>query len=119
MTLSMAKKIKLEEPIAIKQVLEQVFKNLDMDGKMDDYKVMQAWNSFLSGAAKPAMAKKLKEYTFAHRITRERILVIGVRSAVMANELQFMKAMLENKFKELIQEQQLPEISGIVFELRA
>jgi hypothetical protein len=85
---------------------------------MDDFKILQAWNGFVGTAAQTAMAKKLQEYTFAHRITRERVLVVGVRSAVMANELQFMKPMLEAKFVDLIAKQDLPEIEGIVFELR-
>ncbi|MDA0771688.1 MAG: hypothetical protein O3C63_01965 [Cyanobacteria bacterium] len=135
----MAKRIKLAEPVGIKEVLSQVFKNLEIDGKMDDFKIMQAWDGFLSTATKPLLAKKLKEYTFAHRVTRhpakqgfasedkedfcskstiERILIIGVRSAVMANELQFMKPMLQKKFKELMIELELPEIAEIAFELR-
>ena len=141
----MAKRIKLAEPVGIKEVLSQVFKNLEIDGKMDDFKIMQAWDGFLSTATKPLLAKKLKEYTFAHRVTRhpakrslasdvdtkevgtvqstssvvERILIIGVRSAVMANELQFMKPMLQKKFKELMIKLELPEIAEIAFELRS
>lgn len=114
----MKKRSKLADPLPIKDVLSSLFKGMEIEGKMDDFKVMQAWDGFLGTAAKPAMSKKLQEYTFAHRINRERMLIIGVRSAVMANELQFMKPMLETKFVELIAKQDLPEISGIVFELR-
>ncbi|MBT6843439.1 MAG: hypothetical protein HOA17_06540 [Candidatus Melainabacteria bacterium] len=115
----MAKRAKLADPVGIKGVLSQVFKNLEIDGKMDDFKIMQAWDGFLTTATKPLLAKKLKEYTFAHRVTRERSLVIGVRSAVMANELQFMKPMLQKKFIELVVELELPVIAEIAFELRS
>lgn len=114
----MKRKVKLEDPISIKDVLPDVFKGLNIEGKMDDLKIIRLWDSFIKDSLKPALANKLKKYTFVHRIDRERNLVIGVRSAVMANELQFLKAMLEKKFQDLLVDYKLPQIRKLLFELR-
>ena len=114
----MPKKTKLEDPIAIKDVLPGVFKGLNIEGKMDDLKVIRLWDVFVKDNLKPALAKKLQEYTFVHRISRERDLIIGVRSAVMANELQFLKPMLEEKFFQLLKDYNLAKVRSILFELR-
>ncbi|MDD9898322.1 MAG: hypothetical protein OXU45_04895, partial [Candidatus Melainabacteria bacterium] len=98
--------------------LPSVFKGLNIEGKMGDLKIIRLWDNFLKDSLKPALSKKLQEYTFVHRIDRERDLVIGVRSAVMANELQFLKPMLEKKFFELLEDYDLPHIRAILFELR-
>ncbi len=113
----MAKKIKLEDPIPLKGVLEQLFKSYEVDGKMDDYKIMLAWHDYLTSALDSKHAELLKSNTSAHRITKERHLMIAVKAAVIANELQFMKAMLEEGFKEHIKALGYKSIKKIVFAL--
>ena len=115
----MRRKFKLDDPIQVKLVLEQVFKNLNLDEKMQDYKIMLLWNEFLASAANPELASKLQKFTSAHRITLDRALVIGVRSAVIANELQFIKPMLEERFIKLIAEYKYKPINKLVFEMRS
>ncbi len=114
----MAKKIKLDDPIQVKGILEQVFKNLNLDEKMQDYKIILLWNEFLASAANPELAAKLQKFTSAHRVTPERALVIGVKSAVIANELQFIKPMLEERFISLVKEQGYEAINKLIFEMR-
>ncbi len=114
----MAKKVKLEDPLPVKGILEQVFKHLNLDEKMQDYKIMLLWEQFLSTAANPELAKKLQKFTTAHRMTQDRALVIGVKSAVIANELQFIKPMLEERFIKLVADQGYQAVKGLVFEMR-
>ena len=115
----MRKKLKLEDPIQVKGILEQVFKNLNLDEKMQDYKTMLLWNEFLRTAANPELAKKLQKFTSAHRITTDRGLVIGVSSAIIANELQFIKPMLEERFIKLVTEYGYKPVHKLIFEMRS
>lgn len=86
---------------------------LKLDEKIKDYRIMQAWDDFVQTQLDSAFQK----YLFAHRISKDRKLVIGVRSAVLANELQFAKIEIENNFLQFLTSD-LPEIKGIIFELR-
>lgn len=114
----MAKKIKLEDPILVKGVLEELFKTYEIEGKTEDYKIMLAWQDYLSTALDPSHAQLLKSNTTAHRITKERHFMVAVKAAVIANELQFMKASLEEGFKEYLRVAGYKGIKKIVFELR-
>lgn len=115
----MARKIKLEDPIQVKGILEQLFRDLNLDEKIQDYKIIQLWNEFLASAANPELATKLQKFTSAHRVTLDRALVVGVKSAVIANELQFIKPMLEKRFINLVAEYEYEAISKLVFEMRS
>ena len=75
---------------------------------------MLYWKKFIRENTSDMIA----DNTFAHRFTKERKLVIGVKSAVIANELQFIKAIVEKEFIKEVQEYDR-EIKGIVFELRS
>jgi hypothetical protein len=108
-----SKKIKQEDLLPVKGVLDKVFHDLDLDTKSQDYTIMQAWAVFTQANTSATIARN----TFAHRINQDRKLVIGVRSAVLANELQFIKAKLEQDFMACIET--IPrKINGLVFELR-
>jgi len=98
----------------IRAVLEQVFQDLDLDEKIKDYKILQEWDFFSSDKLSPSVQK----YTFAHRISKDRKVVIGVRSAVIANELQLSKVIIEKNFLETIKSFNRG-IKGLVFELRS
>jgi hypothetical protein len=75
---------------------------------------MLSWAKFAEENLDKFLATKIS----AHRISKDRKLVLGVKSAVIANDLQFKKTDLEKKFLDSLDDN-LPKISGIVFELRA
>lgn len=108
-----SKRGKQEDLLPLKGVLEKLVGDLNLDSKSVDYTIMQAWGAYAQANTSDTIARN----TFAHRINQERKLVIGVRSAVLANELQFIKAKLEKDFMTTIEE--LPrKITGLIFELR-
>lgn len=110
---------KLEEPIQVQNILQQVFKDLNLDEKIKDYQIMQLWAEFCKNLANPDLGAKLNKYSFAHRINNDRSLVIGVKAAVLANELQFIKNLLEIEFSKAVEQRDLPVIKKLVFELRS
>lgn len=97
-----------------KSILEKVFKDLSLDEKIQDFEIMKSWKSFSAERS----SKSIANNTFAHRITKDRKLIIGVKSAIIANELQFQKAKLEKNFIVYIKDLSR-KISGISFELRS
>lgn len=115
-------KSKQDDLLPVKGVLDQVFKDLDLDEKMFDFTIMQAWDKFIQSYGKGSIAKQ----TQAHRITKDRGLVVGVKSAVIANELQFIKPKLEQAFLDYLYEHhdlkskpRARQINRLVFELRS
>jgi hypothetical protein len=115
-------KSKQDDLLPVKGVLDQVFKDLDLDEKIFDYTIMQAWDAFAKSYTKGSIAEQTK----AHRITKDRALVIGVKSAVIANELQFIKPKLEQAFLDYLYENhdlkskpRTRQITRLVFELRS
>lgn len=115
------RKTKQEDLIPLKGVLESVFKDLNLDEKIFDYTIMQAWDEFMKKSK-----GSLATHTFAHRITKERALVVGVKSAVVANELHFVKPKLEQAFLDYLYEHhdlkskpRARQINKLVFELRS
>lgn len=112
------KRIKLEEPVKVQNILKKVFKDLNLDEKIKDYQIMQLWEVFCENLPNPDLASKLSKYSFAHRINNDRSLIIGVKAAVLANELQFIKTLIEAEFIKTLSQEDLPEIKKLVFELR-
>jgi hypothetical protein len=115
------RKTKQEDLLPLKGVLESVFKDLNLDEKIFDYTIMQAWNEFMKRSK-----GTLGTHTFAHRITKDRALVIGVKSAVVANELHFVKPKLEQDFLDYLYEHhdlkskpRSRQITKLIFELRS
>lgn len=98
----------------ITEVLESMSKKLKLDEKKKDFNIMLYWKEFILENTSELIAKN----TFAHRFTKDRKLVIGIKSAVIANELQFIKNIIEKEFLKEVQEYDR-EITGIVFELRS
>ena len=98
----------------ITEVLESMSEKLKLDEKKQDFNIMLYWKEFILENTSELIAKN----TFAHRFTKDRKLVIGVRSAVIANELQMIKAIVEKEFLKSVQEFDR-DITGIIFELRS
>lgn len=98
----------------ITEVLESMSKKLKLDEKKKDFNIMLYWKDFIRDNTSDLIANN----TFAHRFTKDRKLVIGIKSAVIANELQFIKNIIEKEFLKEVQEFDR-EITGIVFELRS
>jgi len=102
------------DPPTVGTVMEKVIKKLKLDDNYEDFEIMNYWAEFL----KEQGSESLLKYTFSHRISKERQLVIGIKSAVIANELQFIKADLEASFLEQLSGKFKKQIRGLVFELR-
>lgn len=98
----------------ITEVLDSMSKKLKLDEKKQDFNIMLYWKDFIRTNTSELIAKN----TFAHRFTKDRKLVIGIKSAVIANELQFIKNIIEQEFLKEVAEFDR-EIKGIVFELRS
>ena len=99
-------------------MIPPTLKKMDFDSKQLDHEIMQMWDKFVEDNLDPSISKN----SYAHRINRDRTLIVGVRSAVLANELQFLKKRVEEKFKGLIAsrpEKKFKPISKIAFELRS
>ncbi|MCE2928195.1 MAG: DUF721 domain-containing protein [Candidatus Caenarcaniphilales bacterium] len=103
-----------QEPALLGDLLPSILKKLKLDTKSLDYQIMLSWAKFAEENLDKFLATKIS----AHRISKDRKLVLGVKSAVIANDLQFKKTDLEKKFLDSLDDN-LPKISGIVFELRA
>lgn len=103
-----------KEPIQLSNLIESVANKLKLNDNFEDLLLMNYWSEFLYSVGSASLAK----YTFAHRISKDRKLFIGVRSAVIANELQFIKIELEKKFLDATQKKFKKNIKAIVFELR-
>lgn len=98
----------------ISEVLDSMSKKLKLHEKKKDFNIMLYWNDFIRENTSELIAKN----TFAHRFTKERKLVIGIKSAVIANELQFIKAIIEQEFLKEIAEFDR-DVKGLIFELRS
>ena len=98
----------------ITEVLESMNEKLKLNEKKKDFNIMLYWKKFI----RENTSEMLAENTFAHRFTKDRKLVIAVKSAVVANELQFIKAVIEKEFLKEVREYNR-EIKGLVFELRS
>lgn len=98
----------------IGSILDQVAKKLKLNDNYEDFEIMNHWSKFLTEQGSESLLK----YTFAHRISKERKLIIGIRSAVIANELQFIKKELESSFLTSVSAKFKRKINGLVFELR-
>jgi hypothetical protein len=104
-----------KEPIQLGNLIENIAHKLKFNDNYEDLLIMNYWSEFLNSVGSESLAK----YTFAHRISKDRTLFIGVRSAVIANELQFIKKELEKNFLESSEKKFKKNISSLVFELRA
>lgn len=100
----------MANPRSAKDVLEKVVKNLGIDKRMQELELMKLWSE--------VAGEKLAKSTFAHRIHKDKKIVIGVENAALANELQFLKAKLEARYTELSLERLGVPIKGLIFELR-
>lgn len=102
------------EPIPLSNLMDKVAKKLKLNDNYEDFEIMNHWSEFL----KEQGSESLLKYTFAHRISKERNLIIGIRSAVIANELQFIKAELEKSFLTSASSRFKRKVNGLSFELR-
>jgi hypothetical protein len=98
----------------ITEVLDSMSQKLKLHEKKKDFNIMLYWKDFIRANTSELIAKN----TFAHRFTKERKLVIGIKSAVIANELQFIKNVIEQEFLKEIAEFDR-DVKGLVFELRS
>jgi hypothetical protein len=98
----------------ITEVLASMSEKLKLDEKKQDFNIMLYWKDFIRENTSEIIAKN----TFAHRFTKDRKLVVGIKSAVIANELQMIKILIEKEFLKAVQEFDR-EITGLVFELRS
>ena len=97
----------------IEEVLGNLSEKLKLDEKKKDFSIMLFWKEFITENAGELIAKN----TSATRFTKDRKLVISIKSAVIANELQFSKAVIEEEFLEAVKPHER-DITGLVFELR-
>jgi hypothetical protein len=98
----------------INEVFDSLSKKLNLEEKKQDFNIMLFWKDFITDNSSELIAKN----TFAHRFTKDRKLVIGIKSAVIANELQMIKELLEKEFLKAIEKFDRT-VTGLVFELRS
>lgn len=98
----------------INEVFDSLSKKLNLEEKKQDFNIMLFWKDFITDNSSELIAKN----TFAHRFTKDRKLVIGIKSAVIANELQMIKVLLEKEFLKAIEKFDRT-VTGLVFELRS
>ena len=98
------------QPSQAKNMLTKVLENLGIKERLIEFELMKLWTEIAG--------EKLAKDTFAYRIIKSKTLVIGVRTAVLANELQFLKQELKTKFNKLAQKKFSRSINDIIFELR-
>ncbi len=99
----------------ISQDLSGLFTRLGLTKQLEGYKLLELWSQTLDDAPNSAL---LKSKTFAVKLNKNMDLLVGVRSAALANELQFLKPQLMANFNKLAAQQRLPAIKAIIFELR-
>lgn len=98
------------QPSQAKHMLTKVLENLGIKERLIEFELMKLWAE--------VAGDKLAKDTFAYRIVKSKTLVIGVNTAVLANELQFLKQELKAKFNKLAQQRFNRNINDIIFELR-
>lgn len=98
----------------INEVFDSLSKKLNLEEKKQDFNIMLFWKDFITDNSSELIARN----TFAHRFTKDRKLVIGIKSAVIANELQMIKVLLEKEFLKAIEKFDRT-VTGLVFELRS
>ncbi len=120
----MTKKLKIKQAdlTKIEADIKGLFTRLGMTRQLSGYELLNIWEPsidklFELHAPKIDIAV-LKAKTFPIKLNKKMELVVGVRSASLANELQFMKAVLLEAFAQVSEEHALPKIQGIIFELR-
>ncbi len=106
----------------INQDLSGLFSRLGLGKQLDAYKTMQLWQTaidelYRSNAPQLEIAV-LKSKTYAIKLNKNSELIVGVRSAALANELQFLKANLLVAFNRVCERARLAAVKGIIFELR-
>lgn len=79
-----------KQPVKSGDVLKKVFAGMGLEQKMKEFELFDSWAEIVG--------EKLAPKTFAYAIEKDRTLVVGVKSAVLANELQFLKRELTEKF---------------------
>ena len=120
------KRERQETLIPIKQLFTQITKNID---KHKHQSIFEIWKELKwENLGLPEIASRK---TFVDRITNDRKLVIAVKSAALANELQFHRVNLLNLINQSIKsvntnihqqekfsQDYIKEIRALVFELR-
>ena len=112
---------KQEDLLPIKKLFENVTRNID---KKRYYSIFQLWQEL-------EMPEAIKKRTFAHRMTKDLKLIVGVKHSALANELQFRKQELLELLNKAIHDanqelhqqkdfsqEYIKEVKGLVFELR-
>ncbi|MEB3315051.1 MAG: DciA family protein [Candidatus Melainabacteria bacterium] len=112
---------KQEDLLPIKKLFDSVARNID---KQRHYSIFQLWQEL-------EMPDSIKKRTFAHRVTKDMKLIVGVKHSALANELQFRKIELLNLLNQAISsansdmhgrkdfaQDYIKEVKALVFELR-
>ncbi len=106
----------------INQDLSGLFTRLGLGKQLEAYKTLQLWQTAIDELyrtnAPQIEAAVLKSKTFAIKLNKNSELVVGVRSAALANELQFLKASLVVTLNTVCERAGLAAVKGIIFELR-
>ena len=120
------KREKQENLIPINKLFSQITKNID---KNKHQSIFELWRELQwENLGLPDIVKRK---TFADWVTRDRKLIVGVKHAALANELQFHKEKLLNllnqaiknanksiHLKENFSQDYVKELRALVFELR-
>ncbi len=120
------KREKQEALIPISKLFSKITKNID---KNKHQSIFELWREMKwENIGLPDIVRRK---TFADRITRDQRLIVGVKHAALANELQFHKQNLLNLLNSSIKtanaaihnraefsQDYIKELRGLVFELR-
>jgi hypothetical protein len=113
--------IKEEFLTPISKLLKSSFEKFCPISAILDMEIMELWSKLMQEQA----SEKLRDMTLPNRISKDRKLFIGVKSAVVANEVQFMKKIFLEALNRMILDlnvgtgKNYSPIREIVFELRA
>ena len=120
------KREKQENLIPISKLFSKITKNIDKNKHQSIFEIWRElkWENL-------GLPDLVRRKTFADRITRDRKLVVGVKHAALANELQFHKKNLLNLLNSSIKtandsihkrsdfsQEYIKELRDLVFELR-
>ena len=96
-------------PVMLSSLFQGALEGLGIDEKMKDMQMLSIW--------KEVAGDKLAAKTFAYMIDKDKNAVIGVKSAPLAQELQFLKKDLEKKFNAIAEKRFNRTIKGLYFKL--
>ncbi len=106
-----------QEPSRIQKDLAGLFTRLGLGKQVEGFKILELWTKSLE-TINNTNVELLKAKTFALKLNKNMELVVGVRSASLANELQFLKPQLLENLNKFCQKQGYGKVKAIIFELR-